>query len=133
MKERTEIRDALLRLSCIGRRQFHYDPASQVFSDGEIHYLIEVSGVFFLAWEDNDTGTMIVNPIIRFSLDELVELGAEEAWTVLYVPAELSEGVQFREMSDAELVDVYQRMEARSLDKLVLAFTASRYLTDSRA
>lgn len=130
MKERTEIRDALLRLSCIGRRQFHYDPAGQVLSDGEIQYLIEVSGVFFVAWEDNDTGTMIVNPIIRFSLDELEELGAEEAWTVLYMPAKLSDGIQFREMGDAELVDVYHRMEARALCEL--AFTASRYLTDSR-
>jgi len=116
---------------CIGRRQFHYDSAGQVFSDGEIHSLIEVSGVFFIAWEENDTGTMIVNPIIRFSLDELEELGAEEAWTVLYAPAELSKGIQFREMGDAELVDVYHRMEARSLGEL--AFTASRYLTDSRA
>jgi hypothetical protein len=87
--------------------------------------------VLFIAWEDNDTGAMIVNPIIRFSLDELEELGAEEAWTVLYVPAELSEGIQFREMGDAELVDVYQRMEARSLGEL--AFTTSRYLTASRA
>lgn len=131
MNERTEIRDALLRLSCIGRRQFYYDPAGQVFSDGEIHYLIEMSGVFFIAWEDNDTGAMIVNPIIRFRLDELEELGAEEAWTVLYVPAELSEGIQFREMGDAELVDVYHRMEARSLGGL--AFTTSRYLSVSRA
>ena len=87
--------------------------------------------MFFIAWEENDTGTMIVNPIIRFSLDELEELGAEEAWTVLYAPAELSKGIQFREMGDAELVDVYHRMEARSLGEL--AFTASRYLTDSRA
>ena len=131
MKEGIEIRDVLLRLSCIGSQQFHYDPAGQVLSDGEIHYLIEVSGVFFIAWEDNDTGTMIVNPIIRFSLDELEELGAEEAWTVLCVPADLSAGIHFREMGAAELADVYHRVEARSLGKL--AFTTSRYLTASRA
>ena len=131
MKERTEIRDALLRLSCIGRREFHYDPAGQVLSDGEIHYLIEVSGVFFIAWEDNYTGAMIVNSILRFSLDELKELGAEEAWTVLHVPAEHSEGIQFWEMGDAELVDAYQRMEARSSGELL--FAPSRYLIGSRA
>ncbi|AKU20776.1 hypothetical protein [Massilia sp. NR 4-1] len=115
MKERTEIRDALFRLSCIGRRQFYYDPAGQVLSDGEIHYLIEVSGVFFIAWEDNDTGTMIVNPIIRFSLDELEELGAEEAWTVLHVPAALAAGIQFREIDGAELTNAYLRMKERAL------------------
>lgn len=131
MKERTEIRDALLRLSCVGRREFHYDAAAQVLSDGEIHYLIEVSGMFFIAWEDNYTGAMIVNSILRFSLDELEELGAEEAWTVLHVPAELSEGIQFREMGDTELVDAYHRMEVRSLGEL--AFTPSRYLKASRA
>lgn len=131
MKERNDIRDALLRLSCIGRRQFHYDATGEVSSDGEIHYLIEVSDVFFIAWEDNDTGAMIVNPIIRFNLDDLEELGAEEAWTVLCVPTALSEGIQFREMGDAELVDVYRRMEAQSLGEL--AFPISRYLTASRA
>lgn len=55
MKEISEIRDALLRLSCIGRTRFHYDPAGQVFGDGEIHYLVEVTGLFFMAWEDNAT------------------------------------------------------------------------------
>lgn len=58
---------------------------------------------------------MIVNPITRFGLDELEELGAESAWTVLHVPAELSESIQFREIGDAELIDVYRRMEARPL------------------
>lgn len=95
------------------------DHHQEVLSDGEIHYLIEVSGVFFIAWEDNDTGAMIVNPIIRFSLDELEELGAEEAWTVLRVPAELFEGIQFRDIDNAELIDAYRRMEALPLGEYV--------------
>jgi len=109
----TVIRDALARLSCIGCKQFHYDPAGQVIGDGEIHYLLEVSGLFFLAWEDTDAGMMIVNPITRFGLDELVELGAEEAWMVVHVPLRLSEGIQFREISVAELIDTYRRMKSR--------------------
>lgn len=121
-----EIRDALARLSCIGRKKFHYDPAGQVFGAGEIHYLVEVSGLFFLAWEDADTGMMIVNPITRFGLDELEELGAEEAWTVLHVPLGLSEGIQFREISSAELIDVYRRMESRPVGDFL--FASSRRL-----
>lgn len=109
------IRNALARLSCIGRKQFHYDPAGQVSGDGEIHYLVEVSGLFFLAWDDTETRMMIVNPITRFGLDELEELGKEEGWTVLHVPLELSEGIQFREISGAELIDVFRRMESRQV------------------
>lgn len=119
MSEISEIGDALLRLACIGRTRFHYDSAGQVFGDGEIHYLVEVTGLFFVAWEQRDTRVMIVNPITRFSLDELEELGAEEAWTVLRVPAELSTGIQFREIDNAELIDVYHQMEARARGELV--------------
>jgi hypothetical protein len=109
----------LSRLSCIGRMRFYYDPVGQVFGDGAIHYLVEVSGLYFLAWEDNDTRTMIVNPITRFDLDELGELGGEEAWMVLHVPATLAEGIQFREIDDAELVDAYLRMEERTLNEVI--------------
>lgn len=116
-----EIRDALARLSCIGCKQFHYDPEGQVFGDGEIHYLLEVSGLFFLAWEDTQARMMIVNPITRFDLDELEELGAEEAWVVLHVPVELSESIQFREVSCAELIDVYRRMESRPVGDFLFA------------
>jgi hypothetical protein len=118
MKEITEIRDALMRLSCIGDVLFHYDPSGQVFGDGEIHYLVEIIGRFFMAWESSDTRMMIVNPITRFNLDELEELGAEEAWTVLHVPAELSNGIRFRDIDIVELKDVYCRMAAQSLSAL---------------
>lgn len=114
MKEVSEIYDAILRLSYIGSRQFHYDPAGQVFGFGEIHYLVEVAGLFFIAWEDNDTRMMILNPITRFSLDELAELGAEEAWTVLHVPATLAESIQFRGIDESELVAGYLHAEAQT-------------------
>jgi len=117
MNEMGEIREALSRLSCIGRAQFYYDPVGQVFGEGEIHYLVEVSGLYFLAWEDNDTRTMIVNPITRFDLNELQELGAEEAWVVLHVPITLAEAIRFREIDDADLVGAYLRMEAHALKK----------------
>jgi hypothetical protein len=115
MKEIKEIHDALSRLSCIGRTRFYFDPAGQVIGDGEIHYLVEVTGRFFVAWRDNDTRMMIMNPITRFSLDELEELGSEKAWMVLHMPTALPEGIQFREIGDAELVDAYRWTEARPL------------------
>jgi hypothetical protein len=114
MNDISEIRDAMLRLSFIARTRFHYDAGSLVFGEGEIHYLIEVSELFFIAWEDDDTKMMIVNPITRFGLDELEELGAEEAWTLLHVPAALDDGIRFREMIGAELVSAYRQMEGRA-------------------
>lgn len=123
MTEIRKIHNAMLRLSCIGRTQFQYDPANQIFGDGEVHYLVEVAGLFFIGWEDNHTRAMIVNPITRFDLDELVELGMEEAWMVLNVPAELDEGIQFREIDDSELIAAYRQMELRTPE---VAITAGR-------
>lgn len=115
MMEMRAIRDAMLRLSCIACTQYIYDPASLVIGDGAIYYLVEMNDLFFMAWENNDTGAMIVNSITRFDLDELGELGAEEAWTVLRVPAKRAESIQFREIDDAELSEVYHRMEAQTI------------------
>lgn len=113
-----EIHRALMRLACIGRAQFAFDPGGQVFGDGEIHYLLEVSGMYFLAWKDSDTKVMMINPITRFDLDELEELGADEAWTVLNVPASLEEGIQFRKIDSAELVGMYRRMQKISTERV---------------
>ena len=111
MTETREIHNALARLSCIEDSRFHYDPTGQIYGEGEIHYLVEVRGLFLMVWENGNTKTMIVNPLTHFDLDELGELGAEEAWTVLRVPALLEECIQFHEMSESELVDAYRRME----------------------
>ena len=110
MIEVKTIRAAMLRLTSIEQMEFRYDSEGQIFGDGEIHFLVEVGGQFFLAWEDNETQTMIVNPITRFELDALVELGSVEAWTVLCVPPTVAEGIQFREIDNAELNEVYSRM-----------------------
>jgi uncharacterized protein YbdZ (MbtH family) len=115
MLEVREIRDAMLRLSCIGRTQYYYDPAGQVFGDGPIHYLVEVDGMLFMAWENNEIGNMIVNPITRFDLNELEELGAEEGWTVLRVPTGRAECIQFLEINKATLREAYYRMEGSKI------------------
>lgn len=115
MTETKEMREAMLRLSSIGRMQYHYDAVGRVSGEGEIHYLVEVSNLFFLAWEDNNSGTMVLNPITRFGLDELEELGTEEPWTVLCVPETLAEGIQFREIGGDELSKAYHQMERRTI------------------
>ncbi|MYN11391.1 hypothetical protein [Pseudoduganella aquatica] len=75
-----------------------------------------MNGLFLVAWEDNATEMMIVNPITRFGLDELAELGAEEAWTVLREPDALADGIQFREIDEGELVDAYRWMEGQATE-----------------
>jgi len=111
MTEAKAINAAMLRLSSIARMRYHYDPLGDVFGDGPIHFLVEVGDRFLLAWEDNDMKAMIVNPITRFDLGSLEELGLDEAWTVLHVPAKAANGISYRQIDNAELNDVYVRME----------------------
>ncbi|RFP24193.1 hypothetical protein D0T25_03955 [Duganella sp. BJB488] len=120
MMETREIRAAILRLSSIEQIPYHYDPAGEVFGDGPIHFLVEVGDQLFVAWGDNETRTIVVNPILRFELHELEELGFEEAWTVVRVPATVTEGIQFREIDNAELSTSYLRMN----DEKAAAFAA---------
>ena len=80
MIQAKEIREAMLRLSSIGLKRYEYDQTGQILGEGQIHYLVEVSDLLFIAWENSDTCLMIVNPITCFSLDELEELGFLEAW-----------------------------------------------------
>ena len=63
-----------------------------------------------LTWEDSETRTMVVNPITRFNLAELDELGAAEAWTALRVPAALTDSIYFREIHSIELSEAYHHM-----------------------
>lgn len=111
MPQTAEIREAMLRLSSIELKHYCYDPTGQVHGDGPIQYLLEIGQLLFIAWENNDTGSIIINPITRFNLDELEELGSFEMWTVLRVPATLSECIQFREIENSELNKAYRSNE----------------------
>jgi hypothetical protein len=111
MMETREIQDAMRRLSRIARTVYQFDSAGLIFGDGPMHYLVELGDSLFMAWENNETGTMIVNPITRFELEELEEMGAP--WTVLRVTAELTEGIQFRTVDDIELSAAYHRMKGQ--------------------
>jgi hypothetical protein len=117
MNEIRRIRNALQRLSCIARLPFQYDPVGQIVGAGPIHFLLEFNDLFFIAWEDSGSGTVVVNPLTRFDLDELSELGAMEAWTVLRVPKNLGEAVQFREIDNVELSEAYCQMSKNAIAK----------------
>lgn len=110
MKEMKKLREILLRLSCIGRLPYQYDPAGQIVGEGPIHYLVEFGNLFFIAWENSNSGTIVINPITRFGLDELDELGAAEPWTVVHVPENQAKSVQFREIDNTELSNAYCQM-----------------------
>lgn len=115
MLEMQAIREVMLRLSCIGRIPCQYDQAGEIVGEGPIHYLVELGNLFFIAWENNDTRAMVVNPITCFGLDELDELGAAEAWTVMRVPTDLAEAIQFREIDNVELNEAYRQMAGRAI------------------
>jgi len=65
--------------------------------------------------EDSGTGAIIVSPITCFDLDELCEAGALDPWTVLHVPDEITESIHFPDIGESELVEVYERMEGRTI------------------
>lgn len=126
MKKMQGIREAMMRLSCIECIPYHYDPDGQIVGEGPIHYLVELGDLFFIAWENNDTGNMILNPITRFSIDELDELGAGEAWMVLRLPAHLAQRIDFREISNIELNEAYLHMARLAI---AVSISTSMYAT----
>lgn len=70
------------RLSHIANSPY-YGPGGDLFGDEPIHYLVGLGYLVFVAWEGNDSGLIVMNPITRFDLDGRDELGMEEAWTIL--------------------------------------------------
>lgn len=112
MPKKAEIREAMHRLSSVALKQCTYDRMGQIFGNGPIHYLVEIGNLFFIAWENNDTGTLIINPITRFNLDELEELGAAEIWKVMCVPTTLNKDIEVREIENKYLEAAYRRSEA---------------------
>ena len=115
MTETRMILDAMRRLTRIGQVRYEYDPAGVISGEGPMLYLVELADLLFTAWENQETGTIIVNPITRWDLFELVEeLDGPCPWTVLRVPVELTEGIQFREVDAAVVEAVYHQMEGRT-------------------
>lgn len=115
MREARQIHNAMQRLACIARMPHEYDGPGVIPIEGPMPYLIELGDQFYTAVEDNGTGAVIVSPITCFDLDELCEVGALDPWTVLHVPDEITEGIHFRDIGEAELVQVYERMEGQTI------------------
>jgi len=115
MKEARQIHNAMYRLADVVQMPHEYDGLGLIPVEGPMPYLIELGDQFYTAVEDIGTGAVIVNPITRFDLDELCEVGALDAWLVMHVPDEITERIQYRNIGEAELVRVYQRMEGRTI------------------
>ena len=70
-----------------------------------------------LEWENDDTGEMIVYPIVCWELGNVLE-ALPAPWPVLSVPADSAEAIGFRDLQDEEVVAEYQRMERRRLNRI---------------
>lgn len=112
MEER-DVRYVLHRLSEFAQIPYQFDPTGVTFGDGPVHHLIELGHLLFIAWEDNETSSIIVNPITRFMLTDLEEMGFP--WNVLLVPTDCSERIQCRIVGETEFSSVYRSMERSEL------------------
>ena len=111
----SEISLAMLRLTHIGPLQHAYDEHGVMPGAGPIHYLVEVAGRLCMAWESEESRMIVVAPISCWQLDDMMELMQGDPWTVLAIPAHSGERVAYGEMSDAEVIAAYQRMEERAI------------------
>ncbi len=115
MKEPAQaIRSAMYRLTHIVATPHQFDQEAETRGAGRIQYMVELGDQLCLAWENEDTGTMIVSPIVCWELDNMLEaLGAP--WPVLSLPDALSERIAFRELENADVIAAYHRMEGQTI------------------
>lgn len=113
------IRSAMHRLNHIVTTPHYFDQEAVTRGAGVIHYMVELGDQLCLAWEDEDTGTMIVSPIVCWALDNMLEaMGAP--WPVLCLPDTSGKQIDFRELGNADVIEAYRRMEEQAITALVL-------------
>ncbi|MCG9024500.1 hypothetical protein [Laribacter hongkongensis] len=69
----TTIYSAMSMLTSATSIKHILDDDAEEFSCGQVHYALELDGRLFLVWNDMDSGSMIVSPIERWSLTNLME------------------------------------------------------------
>jgi len=76
--------------------------------------MVELGSQLCLAWENDETGEMVVSPIVCWELGNVLE-ALPAPWPVLSVPADSTEAIRFRELQDSEVAAEYQRMEREAI------------------
>lgn len=107
----TIIEKAMMRLTAIDGTEFWYDPAGDVFGNGPILYLLQIDHLTLIAWSNDITKTVIVNPITRFKLEDLLELGNAEKWAILYIPPKRTTCIGFVEIDELAIINAYKHMK----------------------
>jgi len=70
---RTTIYSAMAMLTNATSIKHILDDDAEELSCGQVHYALELDGQIFLVWDDMDSGSMIVSPIERWNLENLLE------------------------------------------------------------
>ncbi len=69
----TTIYSAMAMLTSATSIKHILDDDAEELSCGQVHYALELDGRLFLVWNDMDSGSMIVSPIERWNLANLME------------------------------------------------------------
>lgn len=69
----TTIHSAMAMLTSATSIKHILDDDAEELSCGQVHYALELDGRLFLVWNDMDSGSMIVSPIERWNLANLME------------------------------------------------------------
>jgi len=69
----TTIYSAMAMLTSATSIKHILDDDAEELSCGQVHYALALGGQLFLVWDDMDSGSMIVTPIERWNLDNLME------------------------------------------------------------
>lgn len=105
---------AMHRLSHIAAIHHHFDEHALTPGAGVIHFMVELGSQLCLAWENDDTGAMVVSPIVCWELDNVLE-ALPAPWPVLCMPADSGQAIRFRELQDSEVAAEYRRMEMEAI------------------
>jgi hypothetical protein len=105
---------AMHRLSHIAAIHHQFDEHALTPGAGVIHFVVELESQLCLAWENDDTGEMIVSPIVCWELENVLE-ALSAPWPVLSVPADSAKAIRFRDLQDDEVKAAYRRMERKAI------------------
>ena len=100
----TTIYSAMAMLTSATSIKHILDEDAEGLSCGQVHYALELDVRLFLVWNDMDSGSMIVSPIERWNLANLME-AIDDPLPVLSISIVAASAVRFQGDSCALLVN----------------------------